>query len=88
MQQKYKLLNKRRLILYRSNQMINLIIPQDQVAARTAEKISKTIPDFTICGIVMQPLPNTIAFGGVPAGNAKSHDAEIVEANKIGTKLF
>ena len=35
-------------------------------------------PTFAICGIVTQPEPNIIAFGGVATGSIKAQDADMV----------
>lgn len=34
-------------------------------------------PAFDIFGMVTQPLPNTMAFGGVATGSMKANDAAI-----------
>ena len=51
------------------------------VVIRIAPIRLRTKPARDICGIVTQPLPNTIAFGGVATGNMNANDAESVAGN-------
>ena len=46
--------------------------------------MSTSNPLRAICGTVMYPLLNTIALGGVPAGNIKPNEADMVTASIRG----
>ena len=51
------------------------------VVTRTAPMRLRANPARDIAGIVTQPLPNTMAFGGVATGNINANDAESVAGN-------
>ena len=45
------------------------------------------MPAFTMSRIFRRPVPNTMAFGGVPTGIMKAKDAEIVIAKSGASGL-